>query len=46
VRSPSLKVALPVERFLLDRRHWVSLKSWGAPIPRKERRDAPRDNAA
>jgi RimJ/RimL family protein N-acetyltransferase len=46
VRSPSLNVALPVERFLLDRRNWVSLKSWGAPIPRKERRDAPRDNAA
>ena len=46
VRSPSLNVAVPVERFLLDRRNWVSLKSWGAPIPRKERRNAPRDNAA
>jgi RimJ/RimL family protein N-acetyltransferase len=46
VRSPTLNVAVPVERFLLDRRNWVSLKSWGAPIPRKERRDAPRNNAA
>jgi RimJ/RimL family protein N-acetyltransferase len=46
VRSPMLNVALPVERFLLDRRNWVSLKSWGAPLPRKEHRDAPRDNAA
>src|SRR5262249_55009948 len=45
-RSTTLNHALPVERFLLDRRNWVSLKSWGAPIPRKERRDAPRDNAA
>lgn len=46
VRSPMLNVAVPVERFLLDRRNWVSLKSWGAPVPRKERRDAPRNNAA
>jgi hypothetical protein len=46
VRSPTLNVALPVERFLLDRRNWVSLKAWGAPHPRQERRDAPRDNAA
>jgi len=47
VRSPALNIAVPVERFLLDRRNWVSLKSWGAPpIPRKERRDAPRNNAA
>jgi RimJ/RimL family protein N-acetyltransferase len=46
VRSPTRNVAVPVERFLLDRRNWVSLKSWGAPMPRKERRDAPRNNAA
>lgn len=34
VRSPS-SGAVPVERFVLDRRNWVSLKSWGAPPPRE-----------
>ena len=46
VRSPTLSVAVPVERFVLDRRNWASLKSWGAGSRGKKRRDAPRDNAA
>ncbi len=30
VRSPAAFGAVPVERFVLDRRNWASLKSWGA----------------
>lgn len=30
VRSPVTMGAVPVERFVLDRRNWTSLKSWGA----------------
>lgn len=37
VRSPAAFGAVPVERFVLDRRNWASLKSWGAET---------RDNAA
>jgi RimJ/RimL family protein N-acetyltransferase len=46
-RSPSGR-AMPVERFVLERRNWTSLKAWGAGPgrPRKDRFDAPRDNAA
>lgn len=29
-RSPVTMGAIPVERFLLERRNWASLKSWGA----------------
>jgi RimJ/RimL family protein N-acetyltransferase len=31
VRSPLARGAIPVERFVLERRNWRSLKSWGAP---------------
>ena len=30
VRSPASFGAVPVERFVLERRNWASLKSWGA----------------
>jgi len=46
VRSPSLRGAMPVERFVLERRNWQSLKSWGAGRGKREQRDAPHDNAA
>ena len=29
--------AYPVERFVLSRRAWVSLKAWGAPVPEEQR---------
>jgi RimJ/RimL family protein N-acetyltransferase len=45
VRSPSLRGAMPVERFVLERRNWQSLKSWGSGN-KKGGRDAHRDNAA
>lgn len=45
VRAPSAG-ALPVERFVLDRRNWASLKAWGARAPRPDYNDAPRDHAA
>lgn len=31
VRSPTFFGAFPVERFVLDRRNWASLKAWGTP---------------
>lgn len=46
VRSPSLRGAYPVERFLLDRRNWSSLKSWGAAEPGAAESKEHRDNAA
>jgi RimJ/RimL family protein N-acetyltransferase len=46
VRSPSLRGAYPVERFLLDRRNWASLKAWGAIVRPEEEEDGQRDNAA
>ena len=45
VRSPT-RGAVPVERFVLERRNWASLKSWGARRGAQEERDAPRNNAA
>ena len=36
--------AVPVERYVLERRNWASLKSWGAA--QTEESDAPRNNAA
>ena len=30
VRSPTFAAPFPVERFVLDRRNWASLKAWGA----------------
>jgi len=44
VRSPVTMGAVPVERFVLERRNWTSLKSWGAG--RKEESNVPRDSAA
>jgi RimJ/RimL family protein N-acetyltransferase len=44
VRSPASFGAVPVERFVLERRNWASLKSWGAGTV--EENDVPRDNAA
>jgi hypothetical protein len=44
VRSPVTNCAVPVERFVLERRNRTSLKSWGAG--RQEASDVPRDNAA
>jgi RimJ/RimL family protein N-acetyltransferase len=46
VRSPSLRGAYPVERFLLDRRNWASLKAWGAMPPAADQQAGHRDNAA
>jgi len=43
VRSPTLFGAFPVERFVLDRRNWASLKAWGTPeagLGRAERETA------
>jgi RimJ/RimL family protein N-acetyltransferase len=44
VRSPTLFGAFPVERFVLDRRNWASLKAWGAPD--RERGRPQRETAA
>ncbi len=44
VRSPTFFGAFPVERFVLDRRNWASLKAWGAPDAEPER--AERESAA
>ncbi|MCP4380867.1 MAG: GNAT family N-acetyltransferase [Hyphomicrobiales bacterium] len=41
VRSPVTMGAVPVERFVLDRRNWTSLKSWGAT--ERSRSDATHD---
>jgi len=47
MRSPALRVAVPVERFVLDRRNWESLKAWGANGSSKRRQtDEPRHDAA
>jgi RimJ/RimL family protein N-acetyltransferase len=44
-RSLTAVGAVPVERFILERKSWVSLKSWGAGI-RTDRPDAPETDAA
>ena len=44
VRSPAAFGAVPVERFVLERRNWASLKSWGAESG--DVGDEPRENAA
>jgi hypothetical protein len=46
VRRASRAGAVPVERFVLERRNWQSLKAWGAMIKPEESGHAPRDNAA
>lgn len=45
VRLPE-RGAFPIERFALDRRNWVSLKSWGAGQAGRRVGDAPRETAA
>lgn len=42
-RSPVTMGAIPVERFLLERRNWASLKSWGATDRENDR--VPRETA-
>jgi RimJ/RimL family protein N-acetyltransferase len=37
VRSPILKGAVPVERFVLERRNWAALRAWG--FARTKQRD-------
>ena len=44
VRSPTFFGAFPVERFVLDRRNWESLKAWGTPNTDFE--EAERETAA
>jgi RimJ/RimL family protein N-acetyltransferase len=44
MRSPASFGAVPVERFVLERRNWASLKSWGAGLA--DEVDVPRDHAA
>ena len=44
VRSPAAFGAVPVERFVLERRNWASLKSWGSES--RDIGDEPRNNAA
>ncbi len=44
VRSPVTMGAVPVERFVLERRNWTSLKSWGAGST--EESDASRESVA
>jgi RimJ/RimL family protein N-acetyltransferase len=44
VRSPASFGAVPVERFVLERRNWASLKSWGAGST--EESNAPCNSAA
>ena len=44
-RSPTGKGAVPIERFVLDRRNWLSLKAWGS-IHATGEFDAPRHTAA
>ena len=44
VRSPVTMGAVSVEHFVLERRNWTSLKSWGAG--REEESDVARDSAA
>ena len=46
VRAPGANGALPVERFILDRRNWESLKAWGAADTKRRPPDAPRHTAA
>ncbi len=47
VRSPAAMGAVPVERFVLERRNWASLKSWGAGSHgARDTSHAPYDSAA
>jgi len=46
VRGSSRGGAIPVERFVLERRTWQSLKAWGAVIKPMEGGHASRDTAA
>jgi RimJ/RimL family protein N-acetyltransferase len=46
VRSPILKGAVPVERFVLERRNWAALRAWGLPSAARERNGESHDTAA
>ena len=47
MRVSAVRGAVPVERFVLERRNWTSLKAWGAvAVVRKERDAPPRNHAA
>jgi RimJ/RimL family protein N-acetyltransferase len=46
VRSPILKGAVPVERFVLERRNWAALRAWGLGHATHERNGEPHDTAA
>jgi len=46
VRSPTSFGAFPVERFVLDRRNWASLKAWGTRDPRPDGKETHRESAA
>jgi RimJ/RimL family protein N-acetyltransferase len=46
VRSPILKGAVPVERFVLERRNWAALRAWGLARATRERNGEPHDTAA
>ena len=46
MRVSALRGAVPVERFVLERRNWTSLKAWGAVATVRKHRDAPPRNHA
>ena len=46
MRVSALRGAVPVERFVLERRNWTSLKAWGAVASGRKNRDAPPRNHA
>jgi GNAT superfamily N-acetyltransferase len=46
VRAPGTNGAVPVERFILDRRTWESIKAWGAGGQKRRPPDAPHHTAA
>ena len=45
-RSPAARGAVPVERFVLERRNWLALRRWGASQQSKDRNGKTRDTAA
>ena len=46
VRSPVLRGAMPVERFVLERRNWMALRAWGLPRTTRERNGESHGTAA
>lgn len=45
-RSPATRGAVPVERFVLERRNWRALRRWGTSQQSKDRNGTTRDTAA